>query len=255
MKKIYLLTSIFAAVITIGCSKEEVAVSDSTQTSAVAKTVNHYSVNPPYDVGKPGEEPQVPLNPPTGGDSLITDPKYPYTVIEIPTKAYKDETCLLDISKLEVHRTYHAIQNDKLTITFTGDSVLKLNSGPTGWNSRWGSAPYVECENPDVLFFRPTYSIVTVIYLSKPCIEFGFELAPNHQDYDHSFGAVFGNDFLDYSEGFTSSIIRSPWGARLFALKATHPFTQVTVLLGDSPTGDTPVNGVAFANIRYKLAE
>jgi hypothetical protein len=257
MKKIrglFLFISVLVVTIIISCSKEDVASNDSTQTSKTNVVVEYYSVNPPYDEGEPGKEPTNPWEPPIVSDSASMDPQYPYTVIEIPTKAYKDETCLLDLSKLEVHKTYHSIQNDDLTVSFGSESVLKLNSGPTGWNSHWGSAPNVECENPDVLYSTIYFNIM-VIYLSKPCVEFGFELAPNHQNYDHNFGAIFGNDFLDYSEGFTSSVIRSPSGARLFAIKASHPFTQITIKSNDSPTGDISANGIAFANIRYKLAK
>jgi len=239
----------------ISCSKEEGVVSGSVQKTESNPESYHYAVNRPYDEGEPGIEPTTPLIPSVGTDTLITDPKYPYTVIETPTQAYKDETCLLDISKLEEHKTYYKVQNDKLTIGFDNQPALKLKSGPTGWNARWGLAPYVECENPEVLFVRPLSSIVTVISFSKPCIEFGFEMAPNHQDYDHGLGVVFGTDFLDYSEGFTSSIVRSPSGARLFAIKATKPFTHITILLNDSPTGDIPINGVGIANIRYRLAK
>lgn len=258
MKKVIILnvlTSVLGSFIIVSCSKVEVVRSNAPKASAVNTIVNHYSVNPPYDRGEPGEEPTITWDPPVSSDTMITDPRYPYTVIKIPTKAYKDETCLLDVSKLELHKTYHKIGNDKLTISFDSDSVLMLKSGPTGWNSHWGSVPNVECENPDVLYLNIYHGILMVISLSKPCVEFGFELAPNHQDYDHNFGAIFGNDFLDYSEGFTSSSIRSPSGARLYAIKAGHPFTQITIMSNDSPTGDIPVNGIAFANFRYKLAK
>lgn len=253
--KVFLFSSVTASVIVVSCSKEEVVNNGTTQKAFAETAVNHYSVNPPYDKGEPGKEPAIHLQPPAGLDSMVTEPKYPYIIIETPTTSYINETCLLDISKLETHKTYHAIQNGKFLISFNYDSVLKLDSGPTGWNSKWGSAPYVECENPDVLYMPTTYTVATVIYLSEPCIEFGFELAPNHQDYDHGFGAIFGNDFIDYSEGFTSSVMRSPSGARLLAIKATHPFTQISVMINDSPTGDIPAKGVAFANIRYRLAK
>ena len=247
------LASVLVPLVITSCAKEDVLSSNPTHSNAVNAIAQRYAVDPPYGTYEPGQEPAIPFKPPVISDTPSIDPQYPYQVITIPTKTYLDETCLLDLSNLEGHKTYHTIENENLTISLRYDSVLKLNAGPSGWNSRWGSAPNVVKENPDVLYLYNAN--LSVIYLSKPCVEFGFEMAPNHQDYDHKFGVTFGNDWLDYSEGFTSSIIKGPFGARLYAIRAGHPFTQITITNNDSPTGDIPADGIALANIRYRLAK
>jgi hypothetical protein len=243
----------------ISCSKDEAVVNNSSQMAASNNPLYHYSVIAPYNVGVAGIDPSEKLKLPIDSIDPSEGPKYPFNVLDVPTPTYKQETCLLDISKLESHKTYHAIQSDKLTVGFfnadgSAARVLKLNSGPTGWNAAWGCVQNVELKSPDVLYVSTNSSMVTVIYLSKPSIEFGFELAPDQQDYDHRIGVAFGNWFKGSSEGCVTSTVRSPSGARLFAIKATKPFTTITVMLNDS-AGSVPVRGIAMANIRYKLAE
>lgn len=244
----------------LSCSKEEAIVNNSAQMAASNNPLYHYSVLAPNNVGLAGIDPYEKLKLPIDSVDPSEGPKYPFTVIDVPTPSYKKETCLMDISKLESHKTYHAIQSGKLIIGFfTGNGsaarVIKLNSGTDGWNAAWGSAQNVEVQKPDVLYVGTNNALVTVIYLSKPCIEFGFELAPDLQDYDQNIVVKFGNSFNKFSEGCTTSKVRSPSGARLFAIKATKPFTTITVTLNNSPSQDAPVGGLALANIRYKLCE
>jgi hypothetical protein len=253
MNRRYLLVLVVGALI-ISCTKEEATVDETAQKFSSNTAVERYAVNPPYDSGEPGIDPSVVIKIPPDQEDPFSGPDYPFTRINTPTATYKHETCLLDISKLESGKTYQKIKDDKLAIGFAG-RVLKLNSGPRGWDANWGSAPSVECERPDVLYMGESGNIFNVIYLSKPCIEFGFEMAPNHLDYDHHFGAAYGNWYYGFSEGWNQLSIRSPSGARLLAIKATKPFTVVTILLDDSPTGDLPSGGLAIANIRYRLAE
>jgi hypothetical protein len=257
--KIYSLVVLGIATMLISCSKEEGMVSDSARKSSTDAVVNSYSVNPPYDDGLPGTDAKINFIVPESPDDQSGGPYYPFTIIKTPTSTYKEETCLLNFSGLESNKTYHKITGGKLAIGFYDEShlparVLKLDNGPSGWNSIWGSNPNVECKNPDVLYVKTLGYIVAYIYLSKPCIEFGFEVAPNHQDYDHHFSVGYGNYFISPANGIINSTSRSPSGASLVAIKATKPFTTVTIFLDDSPTGDIPSRGLAIANIRYKLA-
>jgi hypothetical protein len=265
MKKNDFRSLVFVALGTmiLSCSKEEAPVVTTEKKIAATNAAVPYELAFQGSVGSyaAGKDASKPLYFPGEPDDPWQWPKYPFSVIATPTKEYLDETCLVDVSKLENNKTYHTIQNGKLTIGFFSDGgsglrFLKLKSGSKdGWNSEWGTSPNVGSKNPDVF-----YSLISreqlVIYLSKPCIEFGFEVAPNHKDYDHKFGASYGDWLFDDAKGYVSSIVtRSPSGARLISVKATKPFTMITLGSGDSPTGDLPVEGVAIANIRYKLAK
>jgi hypothetical protein len=247
------------------CSKEETSVNDpgTKLSNTAAQTPYELSFGgriADYPAGKDAPKALIFPNPP---DDPYGGPKFPYEVIQTPTPEYLEETCLVDVSKLENNKTYHSIQNGKLTIGFfsgaSGGSkarLLKLNSSSEmGWTSAWGQAPYVQGENPDVLYTTISRDEL-IIYLSKPCLEFGFEIAPNHKNYSHRFGAAYGDWIFDNNKGSVSQLVtQSPSGARLVAVKSTEPFTMVTVRSGDSPTGDEAVEGLAIANIRYRLAK
>jgi hypothetical protein len=265
MKRNYfrsLLTMVLGTMI-ISCSKEEAPLITSQTKVAATNALVPYELSFGGSIGNygAGKDATKPLSFPGEPDDPWQWPSYPFTAISTPTKEYMNETCLVDVSKLENNKTYHTIQNGKLTIGFFSDGgsalrFLKLKSGgKDGWNSEWGTLPGIESRNPDVF-----YSLISreqlVIYLSKPCIEFGFEVAPNHKNYDHKFGASYGDWLFDDAKGHVSGLVtKSPSGARLISVKATQPFTMITLGSGDSPTGDLPVEGVAIANIRYKLAK
>lgn len=247
------------------CSKDESSVTDQGTKLSNTAAQNPYELSfggriADYPAGKDAPKALIFPNPP---DDPYGGPKFPFTVIQTPTPEYLNETCLVDISKLENNKTYHSIQNGKLTIGFfsgaSGGSearLLKLkSSNETGWTSAWGEAPYVQGENPEVLYTTISRDQL-IIYLSKPCIEFGFEIAPNHKNYNHRFGASYGDWVFDSNKGSVGQLVtKSPSGARLVAVKATEPFIMVTLRSSDSPTGDEPVEGLAIANIRYKLAK
>jgi hypothetical protein len=261
MKKIKLsfLSILVLGTTVLSCSKDDAVINNSSLMAGSGNPLYHFSVRAAYNVGLAGIDPSENLKLPIDSVAPPEEPKYPFEVIEVPTPTYKKETCLLDISKLECHKTYHAIKNGKLILGFFNENgskarALKLNSSPEGWDAIWGCDGVVELKSPDVLYFSITSLNVTVIYLSKPCTEFGFELAPDLQDYDHKIAVAFGTSSKDSSEGCVTSTVRSPAGARLFALKATKPFTTITIRLKDTPT-DIAVNGIGMANIRYKLAE
>jgi hypothetical protein len=131
---------------------------------------------------------------------------------------------------------------------------LKLQPGPEGWNSEWGKAPQVESSSPEVLYVKYQSYLVMTIYLSKPCTEFGLEIAPDHRNFDHLVNVDFGLYFYGGTGGNVWMNTKSPSGARLVALKSKRPFTTVSIWQNDG-LNDTPARAFAIANIRYKLAE
>jgi hypothetical protein len=267
--RIFLLIAL--ATVILGCAKEEAVLKTTSATSSEdwPSEVQYYALRPPYDEGGPGIDAQGLLNFPTnpefnfpyGPDKEL--PRFPFSVIEVPNKLYLKETCLFDVSKLENNKTYHKLQNGSLTIGFIEGSggagerrVLKLKSSSAkGWNSQWGFSPTVEQEDPDVFYFHLYNSESMFLYLSKPCIEFGFEVAPNHKNYDHNFYVDYGDWIRDDSKGSVMRTTKSPSGARLYAVKATKPFRMITITSTGSPTAAPLADGLAIANIRYRLAD
>jgi hypothetical protein len=85
-----------------------------------------------------------------------------------------------------------------------------------------GALPIAEQEAPDVLYTH--YGIEDIIImLSKPCIEFRLEVAPNSQNRDYTFSASFGINLMQSKSGFVSgTTARTPSGAALIAIKATE---------------------------------
>jgi len=265
MKKKYLRFLVVAALaaMNIGCSKEDATLAPGTKMASINEEVPYELSFPNYGApSEAGVDPPNNLIFPMPPDDPYNWPYYPYTVIQQPTAEYLKETCLFDVSKLENNKTYTRLKNGKLTIGFySGQNdnytrLLKLKSGSeSGWNSDWGAAPFIERENPDV-FYSNVGRGELIIYFSKPCIEFGFEFAPNHKNYNHNLTAAYGDWIFDNAKGNVSQLTaRSPSGARLIAVKSTKPFTMITIRNGDSPTGDLDARGFAIANLRYRLAD
>jgi hypothetical protein len=149
------------------------------------------------------------INLPTETESPERPNWLPFDIYQNPTQSYKDSTTSLDISQVESHKTYHKIQNENLSIAFFDTNgapsrLLKLQPGAEGWNSAWGTAPQVESGNPEVLYIKYSSYLVTTIQLSKPCIEFGMEIAPDHQNFDHLLDVDFGSWFYGATPGITA---------------------------------------------------
>jgi hypothetical protein len=75
---------------------------------------------------------------------------------------------------------------------------------------------------------------------------------------DHHFSSNFGNFVRDYSAGIAEQRLKTPSGARLFAVKATKPFTVVSLHFDFENGNVDSLNGprgIALAKIRYKLAK
>ena len=265
MKNIYSRFLVVAALaaMTISCSKEESTLAPGTKMASVSEEVPYELSFSNYNSNfEPGVDAPNNMFFPMPPDDPYEWPDFPFTVIQQPTSEYLKETCLFDVSKLENNKTYTRLKNGKLTIGFFrgsyGDEtrLVKLKSGSeTGWNADWGTAPFIEHENPDV-FYTPVSRDELVIYFSKPCIEFGFEFAPNHKNYNHNLTAAYGDWIFDSAKGGVFELTaKSPSGARLIAVKATKPFTMITIRNGDSPTGDLDAKGFAITNFRYRLAK
>ncbi|EOR92635.1 hypothetical protein ADIARSV_4147 [Arcticibacter svalbardensis MN12-7] len=186
-----------------------------------------------------------------------------FTLISVPSAEYIKATKLVDISKLIPGSFYHQIGTEDFYLSlFTrfdeelSFQKLKGSASTYGWNCHWNRPPFVEKEHPDILF-NPDFRGEFLIVLSKPCTEFGFELAPNIKNKNTNFIGFYGNGNWDYSSGKISALTTfSPSGARLFAIKSTRPFTTVTLHWGEYANAEnyTP-GGSAIANIRYTLAE
>ncbi len=222
MKKMWLnFMPVIIGIVVLSCSKEEAIVLDSSAEVKLSALAERYSVSSPYDEGLPGIDPDIVLNLPTEPETPVRPPWRPFQIYETPTQNYKDSTSLFDISQLEEHKTYHKIQNEELSLAFfdTDGSparALKLSAGEEGWNADWGELPNVERINPEVLYIKVKGYLVTAIQLSKPCIEFGLEIAPDHQNFDHLLDVDFGSWHYGATGGIVWSRTKSPSGARLF---------------------------------------
>jgi hypothetical protein len=246
-----------------GCSKVE---NNNLEMSALSDVSTGYPLTVPEVPGytpeagiEPGQPIVIPLPPypPLGGTSSSSDGG--------PNQFYIQRTSLLNIAQLEEGKTYHQINTNDLNIAFfSGDGngkaihVRRLKPttpSPYGWSAHWNTLPNVENEHPEVLLmseFRETFMIV----LSKPCVEFGFELSPNRQNKQFSFIIAAGNFLRDSSRGGIEFPVKTPSQAQLFNVQAEKPFRVITILYSHSPIEDLSVThkGIAIANIRYTLA-
>ena len=189
-----------------------------------------------------------------------------YLMIPVPSAKYLKETTLVDISTLVAGSFYQQISSKDLNISFYdgfGESTLSMQklgakSSLYGWNSTWNRLPFVENTQPEVLYTSDPRGEFTMV-LSKPCIEFGFELAPSIKNKNTNFRVTYGTDNWkwDDSSGHIETITTvNPSGSRLFAIKSTKPFTRVTVMWRDYAYAyDYEPKGSAIANLRYKLAK
>jgi hypothetical protein len=259
MKNIYQNLMMFSLLGTLmlSCSKDEEPLKNESQISAVVDNPNPNAVDFPN--GFPPAEPASWSKPYL--EEYYNDPAAPFTVIETVTPQYLSETCLFDISKLPNGTAYYQLRDSKLGMGFYFDNddrikVVKLKNVTApdfGWAAKWGVSPFVEKENPEVL--HANFAGELTIALSKPCIEFGFELAPNIQNKAFTYSVSFGNSHYDNSKGYVKQEISTPSGAKLYAVKATKSFNTVTITYNKNTGTDRLGNGFALANIRYKIAK
>ena len=265
-KNIYVAILAVVATVTASCSKDEIITEKADQVAQTSSSFEYQDLILPENTEAPaGTDATGGLNYPTaphlqfpnGPDEEL--PYYPFEVVKSPTASYLTETCLFDVSKLENNKTYHKLQNGSLRIGFFSAGfeelrMLKLaSSSPSGWNAQWGLPPAVENEKPDVFYAHLWNFQSMIIYLSKPCTEFGFEIAPNNKIGTHRFYVDYGDWLNDDTKGSVSVETHSPSGASLVAVKASKPFRLIRIHSTGSPT--LPVaDGLAIANIRYRLA-
>lgn len=263
MKKLIYLAPFYLMLIG-GCSKDEpVSVQNNVESSVMATVASTLTVPiiPGY-TPKSGTEPSHPIPYPIRPNTITRSSSSHWAT---PHPLYIKNTCLLKISHLEEGSTYHQINNDKLNIAFySGDDDKKpifvrrlkpTTPSPYGWTSYWNTPRNVENEHPEVLF-TPRFARAIIIVLSKPCETFGFELSPNIQNKKVRCAVYWGVAALDNSKGSYGYQIETPCGARLFERQGGSAFTVVTIWI--NPPGESPrvnAEGMAIANIRYKLAE
>jgi hypothetical protein len=265
MKKVIYLAVFYFAAMT-SCSKNEPeAVKGPLQSAATQMTASTLTVPviPGY-TPKPGIEPGQPIPYPIKPDTIT--PGYGSTTnYGSPSAPYFEGTCLFNISQLEEGSTYHQVNNDKINMAFysgTGDEkpifVRRLKPttpSPYGWTAYWNNLQSVENEHPEVLFIS-RFETPMIIVLSKPCVKFGMEISPNLQNVPINFEVFWGNSSMDLTSGSFSQTIQTPSGAIIYSLEGEKPFTVVTIRY--YPMGENPIvnpEGLAIANIRYKLAK
>jgi hypothetical protein len=262
MKKLIYLSVFLTAI--IGCAKNEPSITASSELSAIQVTADMPLTVPdvPGYTPKAGIEPGQPI--PAPAPNKPGPGAASYSSWEKPDANYRKGLCLFSISHLEEGSTYHQMNNERLNIAFyTGDAspkpilarrLVPTTPAPYGWTAHWNYKPWVENEHPEVLFISRFEKSIAIV-LSKPCIKFGLELSPNRQNLAYDFEAYFGNSLYDLSIGYIDKLINTPSGARLYSVEAEKPFTVVTISLNYSDVNrDINPEGIAIANIRYKLA-
>lgn len=169
---------------------------------------------------------------------------------------YLKYTTKYDISKLPNETFVDSLDDGKLKLIFDlGDSApRKFDPTTTEWWGNWNVSPYVETNDPHVLRMAD-WSTVTIT-LSKKCYIFGFELSARlnlNNNNPVEFGAgYFDSDRLpdDTPIGRVGQKVKSPGGARLFAIKSEVPFNTV-VIYWDGAGSAQFTRDYAIANIRY----
>jgi hypothetical protein len=186
-----------------------------------------------------------------------------FLIIPVPSANYVKETTLVDLSTLVAGTFYQQITVKDLNIAFydtygeTPLSMQKLKGKATlyGWNSDWNRLPFVENIQPDVLYTSDSRGEFSIL-LSKPCTEFGFELAPSIKNKNTNFRVQYGKSGDDSSGRIETLTTFTPSGSRLFAIKSAQPFTSVRVSWADyAYADDYEPKGSAITNLRYKLAK
>jgi hypothetical protein len=268
MKKKYFRSMLFLAIGTmiISCSKDESALNTSEKNKMAS---SDYIDDLPVVIPMETQYPNEPRDYGDGAPVLDlfgeepSDPASPFTVIETPTKAYLNETCLFDFSKKEFRKGFSVVRNKNVNLGFFSNNnsplvqVVKLptNLPPVqGWDLPWGNIPMVQGSPKEVLFAR-TREVLTLKF-TKPIIEFGVELTPNKRDYDCDVFVNVGKMEDDNASGHVSKSARTPGGANFYGIKATHSFTTITISWSRT-TGTDPraPEGYILANLRYKLAK
>jgi hypothetical protein len=264
MKK-FIYMSVLYFIAMAGCAKNEfgpagiAAKSSSTEVTGLPLTVPTLPGYTPPE----GIEPGQPIPFPNRPDTV---PQYNdhYNVFASPDTDFIKTTCLFTISHLDEGSTYHQVNNKKLNLAFySGDKgqepffVRRLKPTtpyPYGWTAHWNSLSAVENEHPEVLLTN-RFESEFMIVLSKPCTKFSFEMAPNVQNYLFELVFNWGNYFRDDNVGYWVRDVQTPSGAVVVGIETQVPFTVITVIFLKYSLPLINPEGMAIADIRYKLAE
>jgi hypothetical protein len=177
-----------------------------------------------------------------------------FEAIDTICDPYLKYTNKINISNLPDGYAF-TITDGNLTLETLGDLGLftKKSPAPNTWWANWNKAPYVEDENPAVLWMAGGYG--TTITLSKKCYVFGFELSAevgetSQAPFAYSVKYYDADNLPDDTPiGFLDNEVTSPSGARLYAIKSDIPFNRVQIYYNSSPVYE-PWSW-AITNIRY----
>lgn len=147
------------------------------------------------------------------------------------------------------------ITDGDITLETLGDFApfTKKSAAPNTWWANWNKAPYVEEENPAVLWMSGWYG--TTITLSKKCYVFGFEMSAEVGETSQApfpyTVKYYDADNLpnDTPIGYLDNEVTSPSGARIYAIKSDIPFNRVEIFYNSSPSLGSW--SWAITNIRY----
>lgn len=177
-----------------------------------------------------------------------------FEAIDTVCEPYLKYTKKINISDLPDGYVFR-ITDGNLTLENLGNLGVftKKSPAPDTWWGNWNKAPYVENENPTVLWMAGGYG--TTITLSKKCYVFGFELSAevgetSQAPFPYSV-KYYDADNLpnDTPIGYLDNEVTSPSGARIFAIKSDIPFNRVQIYYNSSPVYE-PWSW-AITNIRY----
>ena len=177
-----------------------------------------------------------------------------FEAIDTVCEPYLKYTKKINITDLPDGYAFRITDGD-LTLETLGDfpAFTKKSAAPNTWWANWNKAPYVEEENPAVLWMSGWDG--TTITLSKKCYVFGFEMSAEVGETSQApfpFSVKYYDaDNLpnDTPIGFLDTEVTSPSGARLYAIKSDIPFNRVQIFYNSSPS--LGPWSWAMTNIRY----
>jgi hypothetical protein len=168
--------------------------------------------------------------------------------------AYLQYTTKMDITGLQNNKEYSELSDGNLTIKLLNLDLAnypftKHDQTASEWWKDWNVKPYVESNNPPILYQGGGEPVKVV--LSKKCYVLGFELATPIKATDpplSMYALYYNTDLYIVPDdiGFIYQDIKWPNGARLFAIKSDIPFNMVRI---DFSSYDP--HNYAITNIRY----
>ncbi len=167
-----------------------------------------------------------------------------FSPIEDVLGDYTIKTTLLDFSEVTCDENVTSISDGKLTLDFN-DTLTKGGSDGCSVFEEWGSFPWVEGINPDILY--SDYISSVTISLSKAVSTFGLELRPRELG-EYTFKVSFFK-----RDKLIGVIDKTTWGyfnipdAMLFASTTNDSFDKITI------ESNSTEEGFSMAQFRYIL--